>query len=690
VLRESDDAPVQLEGEARKREITRLVNALHGEHDEFTEQYDAFRDAYRDEEFDVELTEQRELVTEHRDRDDVLVTGEDIETTNPLIREAHNNIAEWLLVNDVPFEYQAFTEWAGEVGDGDAYTPDFTLCEHDIRIEYLPETSTDGDDEVIDHRAVENGSDDEEWLSAVEIARIHDDHEKTVIPIDREAVTSGAYREKLRSELREHGVDVTDGVDSIDDVENLGDVVQPAYEAITMERTVEELFGDFIKKAKTNQINAYERMQNAFSSDGESGGESEYDDVFVAFNRAAVILLEAYKQRYDAVNAFDFVDMITEATEEINAGRVSDAVDYKHVIVDEFQDLNLTQIEFIQAVLDYGRETRLFAVGDDWQSIYGFKGARPDYFVNFEEHFAPATQTRLVENYRCPENVVETGNTLIRNNESRTEKTVTAFKDITMEPVVHRVPGSRAVQYENNAVQRARDVIVESVSDDGRDPGDVMVLVRNRAGSRIPGLLRDALGKAGIPVSGDDGVEITTAHGAKGGEAKHVVVMNAAQGRFDGFPAMERERELTSLVSVSSGSHLDEERRLFYVAVTRAEERLDIQTKTGSESRFVHEIAAHVDERTHGVDVSRDRVTTAVTVVKTKESEPHWSTKQLGRVETPDGVMMDYAIPDAAGTDRFCEGTAYKVQDVLIDEYEGEPQLVFDEQASVVEMSASV
>lgn len=99
---------------------------------------------------------------------------------------------------------------------------------------------------------------------------------------------------------------------------------------------------------------------------------------------------------------------------------------YIEVIVDEFQDINKLDFELIR-LLSYGK--RLTVVGDDDQSIYAFRGCSPDYIINFEQHINRQVETRiLTRNYRCPSNVVEMGNRLIRHNEYRVKKTQNAHR----------------------------------------------------------------------------------------------------------------------------------------------------------------------------------------------------------------------------------------------------------------------
>jgi DNA helicase-4 len=380
--------------------------------------------------------------------------------------------------------------------------------------------------------------------------------------------------------------------------------------------------------------------------------------------------------------------MILQARNALENGSAQEQIDYRHLLVDEFQDLNLAQIDLLRQLLSQQADSRLFAVGDDWQSIYGFKGARPDYFVNFDEQFAPSSRTDLETNYRCPPAVVEASSDLIKQNEVRISKSLYAASDIEMTPTVHSVPGTDDYQYERNAIIHAVKLIKHSLDTEGRSPSDILVLARNRKGSPFIRRISNRLKRDDIPVAnsaGAGGVRVTTAHDAKGSEADHVLIVNAAEDREDGFPAMETERSLTQAVEVATESHIPEERRLFYVALTRAKEQLDIQTRTNAHSRFLREIQEHTQQRNILVNCQRDRISIELGVTDVLNSNSGWETRQLGTLERGD-YQLKFAIPDTADDISLLkEGETYRFDNIQIGEYNGEPQFRIDEETTVIE-----
>lgn len=132
---------------------------------------------------------------------------------------------------------------------------------------------------------------------------------------------------------------------------------------------------------------------------------------------------EAYKERH---GLFDFDDMLVECYYLLKEdAMLLEAVSssYRYVLVDEFQDINLVQFEIIKLIV--GRHQHLFVVGDDDQSIYQFRGAKPEYLLDFKKHFPAAQTVYLNVNYRCSQNILNHSLALINENKVRYQKTLT-------------------------------------------------------------------------------------------------------------------------------------------------------------------------------------------------------------------------------------------------------------------------
>ncbi len=124
-----------------------------------------------------------------------------------------------------------------------------------------------------------------------------------------------------------------------------------------------------------------------------------------------------------SMGVLDFDDMITECYKLLTERPdIRDRIHemYPYILVDEFQDTNLLQYKILKLLC--APDNNIFAVGDDDQSIYGFRGARPDIMLSFEKEFKGASISALTVNYRCPEEVVRISEAIISHNEKRFSK----------------------------------------------------------------------------------------------------------------------------------------------------------------------------------------------------------------------------------------------------------------------------
>jgi superfamily I DNA/RNA helicase len=203
---------------------------------------------------------------------------------------------------------------------------------------------------------------------------------------------------------------------------------------------------------------------------------------------------------------------------------------FKYVLVDEFQDVNSLQVKFIKLLLT--EETQLFCVGDDWQSIYGFRGSDVSYIVEFEKHFNPSKVITLNINYRSTQNIVDAGNEVIKHNKFKIDKEIFAIK-----PTLQKI-------------------MLFSASEE------------------------------------EDGIE----------ETLNFCVSQVVKLQKEGYTSDVIKRANHELL-------MEEERRLFYVAVTRAKEKLFLISRKGNESSFISEIPKNLLERIDKpIDLIKEKV----------------------------------------------------------------------------------
>ena len=245
---------------------------------------------------------------------------------------------------------------------------------------------------------------------------------------------------------------------------------------------------------------------------------------------------------------------------------------FEYILVDEFQDVNNLQVELIKLLLT--NKTQLFCVGDDWQSIYGFRGSNVNYIVEFEKHFDNAEIIKLNLNYRSTQNIVGASNEVIKHNKFKVDKDVQASK----------ISEHKIVVFSGNNLEENIQFCSEKVNEllkDGINNDEILFLYRrNKMFSPYFNFFKGE----GTRVQGK------TIHASKGLEAKVVFIIGLTEGN-GGFPDIWLEDRIFQIIKKANHDVLmEEERRLFYVAITRAKDKLFLITEKGNESSFLKEI----------------------------------------------------------------------------------------------------
>lgn len=294
------------------------------------------------------------------------------------------------------------------------------------------------------------------------------------------------------------------------------------------------------------------------------------------FYDLAIPILKGYNEYCVNRSYLDFDDLVLQAIkllEENEEIRRACNERFKFILVDEFQDVNSLQVKLLDLLLT--PQTQLFCVGDDWQSIYGFRGSVVDYIVNFEKHFENARVIKLDVNYRNTQTIVGASTEVIRKNKFQIDKEITAYKKTPSKIQIYR-----AKEKETDGV----DYLVQKVhklQEEGINQEDILILYR-RTAMFTP--FKSALRDAGLKVTAK------TIHASKGLEAKAVFIIGLTDGS-GGFPDIWLDDVVFRVVKdVKLDALMEEERRLFYVALTRAKEELHLITEIGNESQFIDEI----------------------------------------------------------------------------------------------------
>lgn len=288
-------------------------------------------------------------------------------------------------------------------------------------------------------------------------------------------------------------------------------------------------------------------------------------DLFSKRVKLMAPLLKAWKNALKEENAVDFSGLIHQAIIILEKGRFVSP--WKHILVDEFQDISPQRAALLSALRAQNKHTSLFAVGDDWQAIYRFSGAQLSLTTAFHHYFGEGDRSDLDTTYRFNSRIGEIANRFIQQNPHQLAKPLNSLR-----------PGDK------KAVTLLADDQLEPLLDklSGYAKPDERILVLARYHHLKPAALEKAATR--WPKLQ---LEFMTIHASKGQQADYVIVVGLKEGS-DGFPAPARESVMEeALLPVPEDFTDAEERRLLYVAITRARHRVWLLFNKEEPSVFV-------------------------------------------------------------------------------------------------------
>lgn len=296
-------------------------------------------------------------------------------------------------------------------------------------------------------------------------------------------------------------------------------------------------------------------------------------------------LYEDYESYLHESARIDFNDMINQVKNYI-ADR--DYIhNYKYVLVDEFQDISQSRYRFLKSILDQNDDCQLFCVGDDWQSIYRFTGSDISIMTEFEKYFDPCEVMFLDETFRFNDSICEFSSNFIKKNPAQYDKELKAKH--TDENVVS------IVWYEdlNDAISET----LEHVGSIGDSQDDCFIIgrynldfYRNLDKNLIKSLTKPTRNQLDQTSSSLLSTSYTTVHKSKGQQADFVILIGLRGGMY-GFPCeIEDDPVLNLVLSQKDMYPNSEERRVFYVAITRAKKGVYLLADRNMISSFISEI----------------------------------------------------------------------------------------------------
>lgn len=669
-----DNPPDVIDNHQIENIIDRRIRAAKDADDEeFLNHYYEFLVHFEDVYLQPESYESKEEYFRQRaEQQYTTLKGEEIKS------RAEKRIADFLFMHQVDYRYEDLATWAETADDKSTYEPDFYLPNYDIYIEHW---GIDDAGEIAPYFSWSS----EEYREKIRWARNEFANSNSVLIETYEFEQEGGHlHDALRARLRSAGVDLNRM--------NLTELINSTFDYDRREGFIKKRFKDFIINAKRFDIKT-NKITDVITKDHKR----QYH-----FAKCGILLLQDYEQFRTEEQLIDFPGMIDKALEIIRRDE-SEPFGYDHILVDEFQDIGVGVVDLIQEIAGPS-DAKLFAVGDDWQSIYSFQGAVVENFIDFDSRFPHPAQTTLRRNYRCPNKIIEAGSAVIEQNDNQLPKTVSGVSDREGSITVTPLDGYQFSDYVDQ-VATYTHLLVEQYLQDGATPDDIMILCRfdgavplldevkeRLASNAIPYVGKnDSFGVSNLDVTG--AVSVYSLYQAKGREADHVILLHLVEGTF-GFPPDGRENELLEPVKPVDPMSKAEERRAFYVALTRSKQSVDILTRNEHESEFLDDISEHTTviddaERITPLGSAGTR-TDIVARVKHTYDDVHPKKHQDGVLVDRFGGSARFISWESTSPPTLDEDIWYRINDARVDEFNDRKELIIGDESTVSEIDSFV
>lgn len=485
-------------------------------------------------------------------------------------------IANFLFLNCINYEYENLYPYESDDPYKKNYRPDFYLPDYNIYIEHFGITKEEKTP----------------WLSEVEQTKYLEEmkwkrefHKKNKTKL---LETYSYYNKegRLLSELQKM---LNDNNVKFKEADYL-DIYNKIYESANNKyfKEFKKLIISFINLFKSNGYteNSFDELTNKIHNTKNSFLRLR-SRIFVDIVKP---IHKLYQSKLIEAECIDFNDMINLATDIIKDGNL--VLKYKYIIIDEYQDISVSRYNLIKAIKTR-TNAKLICVGDDWQSIYRFAGSDIDLFTNFKKYFGYYELLKIEKTYRNSQELIDIAGKFVMSNPNQLRKNLKSDKRES-NPII--IKG-----YSIDIISAIRSAIKDIVLKSG-DTSEIIILGRNNFDIdfieeasnfefkiiRSQGLIKYARYPRLY-------IQFLTAHRSKGLESDNVIIINL-ENKQTGFPNKISDDPVLSLVLTNKDDFgYAEERRLFYVGLTRTKNTTYLIVPDRNPSIFVEEIKSMVN-----------------------------------------------------------------------------------------------
>ena len=508
-------------------------------------------------------------------------TGKCISIAHETLRSAQEvRIANFLYLNGIDYAYEKPYPF-NILRSHKPYTPDFTITQGD-KVAY------------IEHFGITQDGRNNRYSQ------------------DQLAIYKQEVNDKVKLH-REHKTDLiytfsgyNDGRDFIDHLKE--ELIQNGFELNA--RSAREIFDKIVSTEENRYIARLVKLVCTFIQNFKTNGytvEDFYRFISSTNNERTRLFLTICEQCYHEYckrlkerNAIDFEDMINDSARIIREETLQGKkLDFKYIIVDEYQDISRQRFNLTKE-LSKLCDAKIIAVGDDWQSIYAYAGSDITLFTNFKEVFGYGEELTITKTYRNAQEVIDIAGGFIQKNTAQIRKALISPKHIENPVIIQTYTEDvDRKKYEGRGGkffllgETVENIMKEILAENPKSS----ILLLGRYGFDGFNLTKSAdfvywekTGNVTSKTFADVEMEFMTVHRAKGLGYDNVIIINAIDSIM-GFPSQIQEDPVLKYVVKDDHSiEYAEERRLFYVALTRTKNRVYIVTPQQRPSEFVREL----------------------------------------------------------------------------------------------------
>ncbi len=490
----------------------------------------------------------------------------------PIIEETGQKIMDFFNIK----EYEKDTE----------YLPDFYLTDYDIYHEHF------GVDRNCEAKFLEDEQAQKYQKGIKHKRKLHFEKGTSLMETYSYYMKENRLLERLEEKLKENGVEIKDidysyilsQLTERDDVKKFNDFMK--------------LIAGFIELFKGNNytVDKFEEFREENKSE-ENEFNKKRNELFLDIAEDVFVSYENYLRSNDKI---DFNDMINHATALVNQGKLNKK--YRYLIVDEYQDTSYTRYDLLKAIQNQ-TSAKVSVMGDDWQSIYRFSGCDVSLFKDFDKFFKNPEILTIDTTYRNSQELIDISGEFIKKNPNQIQKSLNSKKksEKDAKPV-------KIAYYNQKSNEEKIKVFEYVVNEIAKESNNILVLGRNNFdidsflnSDENPSPFREKGQNHEKIIYGknpDLNIRYITVHSSKGLEEDNIILINLVN-KVSGFPNQKMDDPILKFVTSDSDQfEYGEERRLFYVALTRTKNNAYLLSpeNNADKSVFVKELEENIEK----------------------------------------------------------------------------------------------